>query len=81
MQSDGIRYVLCHLSGPGANMTKDFSVTITLRVSENVRELLRTVAKHDHRSMANMVEVLILKHAEAIGITVMRKRKPAKSAS
>jgi hypothetical protein len=55
-------------------MAKDSSVTVTLRVSENVRELLRAAAERDHRSMANMVEVLILKHCEANNISANPKR-------
>jgi len=55
-------------------MAKDTSVTVTLRVSETVRELLRAAAEKDHRSMANMVEVLILKHCEANGISIGPKR-------
>ncbi len=55
-------------------MAKDTSVTVTLRVSETVRELLRAAAEKDHRSMANMVEVLILRHCEVNGLPVDRKR-------
>ena len=50
----------------------------TLRVSEAVRELLRLAAEKEHRSMANMVEVLILRHCETNGISVARRR-PAKA--
>lgn len=58
----------------GAIMAKDASVTVTLRVSETVRELLRAAAEDDHRSMANMVEVLIIKHCKDKGIAVTPKR-------
>jgi len=61
-------------------MAKDSSVTVTLRVSEAVRELLRAAAEKDHRSMANMVEVLILRHCEANEISVSPKRTTKKSA-
>ncbi len=55
-------------------MAKESSVTVTLRVPESIRELLRAAAEKDHRSMANMVEVLILRHCESNGISVARKR-------
>lgn len=60
-------------------MAKEQSVTVTLRVPEAIRELLRAAAEKDHRSMANMLEVLILRHCEANGISVSRrgaKHKP-----
>ena len=59
-------------------MAKDASVTVTLRVSETVRELLRAAAEDDHRSMANMVEVLILKHCKEREISMAPKRTTGK---
>ena len=59
-------------------MTKDVSGFATLRVSEGVRQLLRLAAEKEHRSMANMVEVLILRHCEANGISVPSKPKGGK---
>jgi hypothetical protein len=55
-------------------MAKEPIVTVTLRVPETVRELLRAAAEEDHRSMANMVEVLILKHCKERSISVSPKR-------
>jgi glycosidase len=43
-----------------------------------VRELLHAAAEKDHRSMANMVEMLILKHCEANSISMVPKRKASK---
>jgi predicted HicB family RNase H-like nuclease len=60
-------------------MAKETSVTVTLRITETVRELLRAAAEKDRRSMANMVEVLILKHCEANGISVFHKRTTGKT--
>lgn len=61
-------------------MAKESSAA-TLRVSEGVRELLRLAAEKEHRSMANMVEVLILRHCEANGISVAQPRKSRKASS
>lgn len=55
-------------------MAKEQSVTVTLRVPETIRELLRAAAEKDHRSMANMLEVLILRHCEANAISVTPRR-------
>ena len=59
-------------------MAKEQSVTVTLRIPETIRELLRAAADEDHRSMANMVEVLILKHCKDHSISVVPKREPKK---
>jgi uncharacterized protein (DUF1778 family) len=60
-------------------MAKEQSVTVTLRVPETIRELLRAAAEKDHRSMANMLEVLILRHCEASGISVTPRRAKRKT--
>lgn len=56
-------------------MPKVRTVSVTLRVSESVRELLRAAAEDDHRSMANMVEMLILQRCKERSISVAPKRK------
>lgn len=55
-------------------MAKESAVTITLRITQATRDLLKQAAEKDHRSMANMVEVLILRHCEVNGLSVDRKR-------
>lgn len=57
-------------------MTKPSAVTVTLRLDKAVKDLLQAAADNEHRSMANMVEVLILRHCEANGISVVQTRKP-----
>ncbi len=59
-------------------MAKEVPVTITLRISPATRDLLKQAAEKDHRTMANMVEVLILRHCEANGISVAPPRKRQK---
>ena len=56
-------------------MAEERTVSVALRVSEDVRELLRAAAKDDHRSMANMVEMLILQRCKERSISVAPKRK------
>jgi hypothetical protein len=51
-----------------------------MRVPQTIRELLRSAAEKDRRSMANMLEVLILRHCEANGISTSYKRTTKKSA-
>jgi len=44
--------------------------TLTFRIDPGVKDLLRTIADREHRSIANTVEILIIRHAESIGMQV-----------
>ena len=46
------------------------TATLTFRVDPGLKEALRTAAQHEHRSIANMVEVLILNYCEQHGIAI-----------
>ena len=46
------------------------SAALNLRINPDLKEALRTAAKRDHRSIANMVEKLIIEHCENAGITI-----------
>ncbi len=49
------------------------STTLTLRIDPEVKEALRIAADQEHRSITNMVEVLILDYCERKGITIPKK--------
>ena len=51
-------------------MAQDTPVILTLHIAQTTRNRLRQPADRDHRSMANMVEVLILRRCDANGISV-----------
>lgn len=44
--------------------------TLTFRIEPRFKEALRTAASREHRSVANMVEVLIRDYCEKNGIAV-----------
>lgn len=46
------------------------TATLTLRIDPYVKEGLRVAAELEHRSIANMVEVLIRKHCSEQSITI-----------
>ena len=46
------------------------TATLNLRVDPAIKEAIREAAIRDNRSIANMVEVLIRRHCEAVGIPV-----------
>lgn len=44
-------------------------VTLTLRTTSEIKSLLRQAAELEHRSIASMVEVLVLSYANQHGLT------------
>jgi len=48
------------------------STTLTLRINPDVKEALRTAAEREHRSITNMVEVLIRDHCGRKGIKIQK---------
>lgn len=44
--------------------------TLNLRIEPELKEALRVAALREHRSIANMVEVLIRRHCETVGISI-----------
>jgi hypothetical protein len=70
-----VKHALCGHAIIGVNMAKERTVSVTLRISEEVREIMHTAAEDEHRSMANMVEMLILQRYKVRPISVAPKRK------
>lgn len=46
------------------------TATLTFRIDPGLKEALRTAADQEHRSIANMVEVLIRGYCERHGIAI-----------
>lgn len=46
------------------------TTTLTFRIEPNLKEALRTAAAREHRSIANMVEVLIRDYCGGNGIVI-----------
>lgn len=46
------------------------TATLTCRIDPSVKEALRVAAQQEHRSIANMVEVLIRDHCRRNGIEI-----------
>ena len=46
------------------------TATLNLRINPALKEGLREAAQRDHRSVANMVEMLIRRHCEETGIVI-----------
>lgn len=59
--------------------------TLSFRMAPDLKEALRLAAEREHRSIANMVEVMILDYCERTGIQIKREsrtfrtRRPARA--
>jgi hypothetical protein len=51
-------------------MAKTKISTLNLRIEPGVKDAVREAAAREHRSVANMVEVLIRRHCAEAGISV-----------
>ncbi|WP_027802419.1 ribbon-helix-helix domain-containing protein [Paraburkholderia dilworthii] len=49
-------------------MSERKTTAINLRMSHDVKELLRLAAAQQHRTLSNMLEFLILQHCEQQGL-------------
>jgi len=51
-------------------MVASKTATLNLRIDPTLKEALRIAALRDHRSIANLLEVLIRQHCEEHGISI-----------
>lgn len=51
------------------------TATLNLRIDPTLKEALRTASIQEHRSLANMVEIMIRKHCEAKGIVILEQQE------
>ncbi|MCG8053818.1 MAG: hypothetical protein JAZ15_21735 [Candidatus Thiodiazotropha endolucinida] len=51
-------------------MATNKTTTLTFRIEPSLKEALRSAAQQEHRSIANMVEVLIREHCGRRGIEI-----------
>ena len=51
-------------------MAKTKISTLNLRINPSIKAAVREAAAREHRSVANMVEVLIRRHCDEAGITI-----------
>ena len=56
-------------------MPKTKTATLNLRIDPGLKEAARIAAKQDHRSIANMIEILIRQHCEKVGIPIPEQQE------
>lgn len=54
-------------------MPKIKTATLNLRIDPSVKEGIRIAADQEHRSVANMVEMLIRRHCNNTGIQILQQ--------
>ncbi len=57
-------------SSKGMIMAITKTATLTVRLDPSLKEAIRTAAQAEHRSIANMIEVMIREHCEKNGIAI-----------
>lgn len=55
-------------------MATEKTTTLTFRIEPSIKEALRIAADRDHRSIANMVAVMIREHCARVGIPIQEKQ-------
>ena len=58
----------------GKIMATEKTTTLTFRIEPNIKDALCTAADRDHRSIANMVAVMIREHCARVGIPIQDKQ-------
>ncbi|WBX89120.1 ribbon-helix-helix protein, CopG family [Achromobacter mucicolens] len=51
-------------------MSNGKTATLSIRIEPNLKETLRAVAEREHRSIANMVEVMIREYCGRVGVGI-----------
>jgi len=51
-------------------MATEKTTTLTFRIEPNIKQALCTAAERDHRSIANMVAVMIREHCARVGVEI-----------
>ena len=65
-----MRYNVLQPNSMSQAMSPKKTTTLNLRVDPGIKEALRTASIREHRSIANMVEVLIIQHCKDVGISI-----------
>ena len=70
-----LRYNVLYISEDYIAMVATKTATLNLRINPVLKEAIRIAAVDDHRSVANLIEILIRQHCEAKGIQIPEQRE------
>ncbi len=51
------------------------TAALNIRIDPDIKEAIRIAAKRERRSVANMVEMLILNHCKDVGISIPEQQE------
>ena len=51
------------------------TAALNIRIDPDIKEAIRVAADRDRRSVANMVEILILNHCKEVGISIPEQQE------
>lgn len=57
-------------------MATSKTTTLTFRIEPALKDALRSAADLEHRSVANMIEVMIRDHCGRVGVTIQGTQPP-----
>lgn len=66
------RYI-CNIKNNIMVATK--TATLNLRINPTLKEAIRIAAKQEHRSIANMAEVMIREYCQTVGIAIPEQQE------
>jgi len=58
-------------------MPRNKCETLSIRTTAEIKDLIRQAAEREHRSVASMLEMLVLAHADQSGLKLSVKPKKA----
>lgn len=66
-----------HSATGGAAMPRNKDETLSIRTTGEIKALLREAAEHERRSVASMMEILVLDYAKTDQIAPSQKKRDA----
>lgn len=70
-----LRYIAIIATPRMPPMAPARTATLNLRIDPALKEAARIAALHEHRSVANLIELLIRRHCAAAGIQIPRQEE------
>jgi hypothetical protein len=64
-----------YIRNTGYAMSPTKTSTLNLRIDPRLKEALRIASEREHRSIANMVEILIRQHCTQVGISIPEQQE------
>ena len=65
-----LQYIHSKTAVWGMKMATAKTTTLTFRIEPNLKDAVRTAADREHRSIANMIEVMIRDYCGRVGVVV-----------